>query len=104
MSIITASCIMICSDIDKNGMWEYEMDGVKKKLTRVKILITDKESKTGKNAYIIQQLGKVKDDEGNEVLDTDTGKPKYAEKFIASGKKNIYKKKEKNFCNLQKSW
>jgi len=94
MPTVTANVILVLSDIDKSGIWDFKTEDGVKKLTRVKVLITDKESKNGKNAYIIQQLGKELDEDKQPVLDED-GKEKWKEKFIGSGKKNVYEKKEK---------
>lgn len=94
MPTVTANVILVLSDIDKSGIWDFKTNDGVKKLTRVKVLITDKESKNGKNAYIIQQLGKELDSDKQPVLDKD-GKEVWKEKFIGSGKKNVYVKKEK---------
>lgn len=87
--------------IDKSGIWTTSFEDnngnkVKKKYLTLDIFINNKEDKYGKDIYIHQSLGKMMDDEGNEVIDTDTGKVKYGKvEFVGKGKTIVFQKKEK---------
>lgn len=91
--------------IDKGGIWQstykdnngYE---VTKKYLTLDIFVNNKEDKYGKDIYIHQSLGKVKDEDGNDVLDEETGKVKYGKvEFIGKGHTVEFKKKEKKVVN-----
>jgi len=87
--------------IDKNGIWKSSFkdnngNTIQKKYLTLDIFVNNKEDKYGKDIYVHQSLGKMKDEDGNDVVDSETGKPVYGKvEYLGKGKTHNVGKKEK---------